>query len=68
MLTTNHVELRIGQVQHPVCADYSLRFVDVPGQPAEPVLYFKGHRVAEDWSIDLRAEVPADNNRNANTT
>ena len=68
MNTTPHIELRIGRVQHPVCADYSMRFVDVPGQNAEPVLYFRGYRVAQEWSIEMLAEVPADKNRNANTT
>lgn len=43
-----------------LCADYSLRWVDCPGRPAEPELYFRGRRVVKAWSISLQAERVAD--------
>lgn len=40
-------------------ADYGLRFVE---NPPLPVLYYKGRRVTDPWSVVLLHESPRDSN------
>lgn len=46
----------------PACvtAEYTLRFVEHPGAPATPVLYFQGRRVTAAWSLRLEHSEAAD--------
>ncbi len=53
-------QLSIDDIAVPITADYSLRFVEYPDRPAEPVLYFKGRRVIKAWTLKLSHEQPAD--------
>lgn len=68
MLTTPHIELRISGETIPLTCEHALRFVERPGHDPEPVLYKRGHRVAQAWSLHLEIDSPADQHPNANTT
>jgi hypothetical protein len=60
--------LTIDGKEVPLSARYSLRWVNIPGGPAEAVLYQDGKRVVAAWSLTLRVERPADPyGGNANT-
>lgn len=54
------LELRIEDEAVPLSAHYSLRFVEHPGRPATPVLYYGGRRVIRAWSLRLEHSQPAD--------
>lgn len=53
-------ELKIEDEAAPLSARYSLRFVEHPGRPATPVLYYDGRRVIRAWSLELKHAQPAD--------
>ena len=60
--------LTLAGEERQLTAGYSLRWVDVPGKSAEPVLYLHGRRITRPWSIELTFTSPADPcGGNANT-
>lgn len=60
--------LWIDDKQVKVTADYSLRWVEVEGGEAYPVLYHFGKRITRAWRIDMCYDSPEDPyGGNANT-
>lgn len=58
--TESRTALSIDGSTVTVTADYSLRFVQYPDRPAEPVLYLQGRRVIKAWTLQLSHQQPAD--------
>lgn len=63
------LEFWLGDKPATLTADYSLRFVEVPNADRpEPVLYYQGRRVTQEWGLYLAARRPPDpHGDNANT-
>lgn len=53
-------DLMIGGRSVRATADFTLRFLERGDAPAHPVLYHRGRRVVEAWSIEMRHEQAAD--------